>query len=59
MADGHEYPFQLSPASAIKHGFGSVHEYKDDVQKKFSLLESGILQKYSTKLASTQSHSTG
>ncbi|KAL2020485.1 hypothetical protein VTK56DRAFT_8370 [Thermocarpiscus australiensis] len=49
-ADGHEYPFQLSPAMAMKHGFSSVEEYKANVQKKFSLLETGIIQKPSTRL---------
>ncbi|KAL2255820.1 hypothetical protein VTK26DRAFT_2662 [Humicola hyalothermophila] len=49
-ADGHEYPFQLSPAMAMKHGFGSVEEYKANVQKKFSLLETRIIQKPSTRL---------
>ncbi|KAH7159478.1 Alpha/Beta hydrolase protein [Dactylonectria estremocensis] len=49
-ADGHEYPFQLSPAFAMKHGFETVQDYKEGVQKKFSLLELGIIQKPSTKL---------
>ncbi|KAL2135012.1 hypothetical protein VTI74DRAFT_10049 [Chaetomium olivicolor] len=49
-ADGHEYPFQLTPAMAMKHGFNSVEEYKAKVQKKFSLLETGIIQKPSTRL---------
>ncbi|KAK4443726.1 esterase FrsA [Podospora aff. communis PSN243] len=49
-ADGHEYPFQLTPAMAMKHGFKSVEEYKEGVQKKFSLLETGIIQKPSTRL---------
>lgn len=49
-ADGHEYPFQLSPAFAMKHGFDSVEEYKEGVQKKFSLLELGILQQPATRL---------
>ncbi|KAH8907557.1 alpha/beta-hydrolase [Coniochaeta sp. PMI_546] len=49
-ADGHEYPFQLTPAMALKHGFPTVEEYKANVQKKFSLLENGILQKPSTRL---------
>lgn len=49
-ADGHEYPFQLSPAFAMKHGFESVEEYKEGVQKKFSLLELGIIQKPSARL---------
>jgi len=49
-ADGHEYPFQLTPAMAMKHGFASVDEYKEKVQKKFSLLETGIIEKPSTRL---------
>ncbi|GAB1312369.1 Pigment biosynthesis protein Ayg1 [Madurella fahalii] len=49
-ADGHEYPFQLTPAMAMKHGFASVEEYKAGVQKKFSLLETGIIHKPSTRL---------
>ncbi|KAK3337528.1 Alpha/Beta hydrolase protein [Cercophora scortea] len=49
-ADGHEYPFRLTPAMAMKHGFESVEEYKEKVQKKFSLLETGIIQKPSTRL---------
>jgi len=48
--DGHEYPFELTPAMAMKHGFKSVDEYKENVQKKFSLLETGIIQKPSTRL---------
>jgi len=35
---------------AMKHGYSSVEEYKSGVQKKFSLLETGILQKPSTRL---------
>ncbi|KAG7291508.1 hypothetical protein NEMBOFW57_001527 [Staphylotrichum longicolle] len=49
-ADGHEYPFQLTPAMAMKHGFASVEEYKANVQKKFSLLETGIIHRPSTRL---------
>ncbi|KAK4125143.1 alpha/beta-hydrolase [Parathielavia appendiculata] len=49
-ADGHEYPFQLSPPMAMKHGFASIEEYKANVQKKFSLLETGIIKKPSTRL---------
>lgn len=49
-ADGHEYPFQLTPAMAMKHGFESVEAYKEGVQKKFSLLETGIIQGPSTRL---------
>ncbi|KAK3951159.1 Alpha/Beta hydrolase protein [Pseudoneurospora amorphoporcata] len=50
MVDGHEYPAQLTPAFAMKHGYNSVEEFKAGVQKKFSLLENGILDKPSTRL---------
>jgi len=40
----------LTPAMALKHGFRTVEEYKANVQKKFSLLENGILEKPSTRL---------
>ncbi|PMD16032.1 alpha/beta-hydrolase [Hyaloscypha hepaticicola] len=49
-ADGHEYPFLLSPAMALKHGYMNIEDYKNGVQKKFSLLELGILEKPSTRL---------
>ncbi|KAI6377299.1 hypothetical protein MCOR25_002556 [Pyricularia grisea] len=49
-ADGHEYPFKLTPAMAMKHGYESVEEYKEGVQKKFSLLETGIINMPSTRL---------
>jgi hypothetical protein len=35
---------------AIKHGYKTVEEYKAGVQKKFSLLETGIIHKPSTRL---------
>lgn len=50
-ADGHEYPFQLTPALAAKYGFeDDVEAYLDGAQKKFSLLETGILEMPSTRL---------
>ncbi|PNH38293.1 hypothetical protein VD0004_g8517 [Verticillium dahliae] len=49
-ADGHEYPFRLTPAMAMKHGYETVAEYKTGVQKKFSLLDTGIIQQPSTRL---------
>ncbi|KAL2269371.1 hypothetical protein VTJ83DRAFT_1555 [Remersonia thermophila] len=49
-AEGHEYPFELLPALAMKHGFTSVEEYKAKAMKTFSLLENGILDKPSTRL---------
>ncbi|KAG4421565.1 hypothetical protein IFR04_005292 [Cadophora malorum] len=49
-ADGHEYPFKLSPAMAWKHGYMNAEDYKSNVQKKFSLLESGLLDRPSSRL---------
>ncbi|KAF7943023.1 hypothetical protein EAE96_010969 [Botrytis aclada] len=49
-AEGHEYPFQLGLAMALKHGYTSTEEFRNKVQKKFSLLESGVIDKPSTRL---------
>ena len=49
-ADGHEYPFDLAPAMAAKHGFDSVAEYREGAQAKFSLLELGVVKGPSTRL---------
>lgn len=35
---------------AMKHGYETVAEYKTGVQKKFSLLDTGIIQQPSTRL---------
>lgn len=35
---------------ALKHGYRTVGDYRDNVQKKFSLLEAGILDQPSTRL---------
>lgn len=35
---------------ALKHGYKNVDDYKNGVQKKFSLLETGLLDKPSTRL---------
>lgn len=35
---------------AMKHGYDSVEEYKAGVQKKFSLLETGVIKGPSTRL---------
>ena len=35
---------------AMKHGYESVEEYREGVQKKFSLLETGIIHNPSTRL---------
>ncbi|KAI0503218.1 Alpha/Beta hydrolase protein [Xylaria bambusicola] len=49
-AEGHEYPFELLPALARKHGFDDVESYLDGALKKFSLLETGVLEKPCAKL---------
>ncbi|KAI0010482.1 Alpha/Beta hydrolase protein [Xylariaceae sp. FL0662B] len=49
-ADGHEYPFRLAPAMAAKYGFKTVEEYRENAQRKFSLLELGVVQGPSTRL---------
>ncbi|EPE04088.1 pigment biosynthesis protein yellowish-green 1 [Ophiostoma piceae UAMH 11346] len=49
-ANGHEYPFQLTPALAIKYGYKTPEEYIDGSQAKFSLLTNGILDLPSTRL---------
>ncbi|KAI0153083.1 alpha/beta-hydrolase [Xylariaceae sp. FL1272] len=50
-AGDHEYPFDLLPALAAKHGFGQdVDGYKRNALKKFSLLENGILEQPSCRL---------
>ncbi|KAK7748356.1 hypothetical protein SLS62_008619 [Diatrype stigma] len=51
-ADGHEYPFALTPAFAAKHGYGhdGAGEFVEDAQRKFSLLELGVVQGPATRL---------
>ncbi|KAL1896340.1 hypothetical protein Sste5346_004725 [Sporothrix stenoceras] len=49
-ADGHEYPFQLTPALALKYGFATAQEYVAGALAKFSLLNTGILDQPSTRL---------
>lgn len=49
-ADGHEYPFQLTPALAVKYGYKTAEEYIAGAMAKFSLLANGILDQPSTRL---------
>ncbi|KAI0894290.1 alpha/beta-hydrolase [Annulohypoxylon nitens] len=50
-ADGHEYPFQLTPALAMKHGYGTdVEGYLAGAQSRFSLLDTGVLDRPCTRL---------
>ncbi|RFU27821.1 hypothetical protein B7463_g8519, partial [Scytalidium lignicola] len=48
--DDHEYPFDINPAFAQKFGYDCVEKFKEQSQKKFSLLETGILHRSSTQL---------
>jgi hypothetical protein len=41
---------RLAEALAKKFGYGSVEEMEKDAQKRFSLLENGILDKPSARL---------
>ncbi|OKL63847.1 hypothetical protein UA08_00430 [Talaromyces atroroseus] len=48
--DDHEYPFILSTSMAEKFGYKSVEDFKKNAQKKFSLLETGIAKKPTSRL---------
>jgi hypothetical protein len=41
---------RATPALALKHGFDSIEEYREKAQKKFSLVENGIVDMPSTRL---------
>ncbi|KAK4222615.1 Alpha/Beta hydrolase protein [Podospora fimiseda] len=50
-ADGHEYPFRLVDALAMKHGYGrDVEGYLRGAKGKFSLVEGGVLEGGSCRL---------
>ncbi|KAI1343227.1 alpha/beta-hydrolase [Xylariaceae sp. FL0016] len=50
-AEGHEYPFALLPALAMKHGFGDdVEGFVREAQGKFSLVDNGIAEGKSCRL---------
>ncbi len=46
LTEGH----RLLPALAMKHGYATIDEYKAGVQRKFSLLETGVIHRPSTRL---------
>ncbi|PYI13074.1 alpha/beta-hydrolase [Aspergillus japonicus CBS 114.51] len=48
--DDHEYPFLLTPAWAKKYGYSDVADFRANAQKKFSLVETGIVDQPSTRL---------
>ncbi|KAI9776534.1 MAG: hypothetical protein M1839_009515 [Geoglossum umbratile] len=57
--DNHEYPFAATPALALKHGYDSVEEYREGAQKKFSLVETGIVDMPATRLLLVNGMSDG
>ncbi|EAL94052.1 heptaketide hydrolyase ayg1 [Aspergillus fumigatus Af293] len=46
----HEYPFEITAAWATKHGYKTVEEFVAGAQKKFSLVETGIVDQPSCRL---------
>ncbi|OGE56803.1 hypothetical protein PENARI_c002G00640 [Penicillium arizonense] len=49
-ANDHEYPFDLTPCMAEKYGYDSDAEFKKNAQKKFSLIETGIMDQDNCRL---------
>jgi hypothetical protein len=41
---------RIEPALNLKHGYATMEEFRNDAQKRFSLLETGIIQRPSTRL---------
>lgn len=41
---------RITTAWAIKHGYKDVEEFKENAQKKFSLVETGIVHKPSCRM---------
>jgi hypothetical protein len=41
---------RITTAWAIKHGYKDVEEFKEHAQKKFSLVETGIVHKPSCRM---------
>ena len=41
---------RLEPALNLKHGYATMEEFRKGAQKKFSLLDTGIIQNPSTRL---------
>jgi len=41
---------RLEPALNLKHGYETMEKFRKGAQKKFSLLETGVIQKPSTRI---------
>ncbi|KAB8229403.1 heptaketide hydrolyase ayg1 [Aspergillus alliaceus] len=48
--DDHEYPFSIMPGWAKKYGYDDVQLFRQEAREKFSLLETGILDRPSCRL---------
>ncbi|KAI0390466.1 alpha/beta-hydrolase [Xylariaceae sp. FL0594] len=48
--DRHEYPFTLLPSLAKKYGYNKTDDFVIEAQKKFSLVETEIVNRKSTRL---------
>ncbi|KAJ5836947.1 hypothetical protein N7447_002973 [Penicillium robsamsonii] len=49
-ANDHEYPFVLTSAMAEKYGYDNEEEFVKNAQKKFSLVETGVLDQDNCRL---------
>ncbi|KAF7593731.1 hypothetical protein BBP40_010906 [Aspergillus hancockii] len=48
--DDHEYPFEITPGWTKKYGFENVQALMRDAREKFSLIETGIVDRPSCRL---------
>ncbi|KAJ5689248.1 Heptaketide hydrolyase ayg1 [Penicillium macrosclerotiorum] len=46
----HEYPFTITPCWAEKYGYSSTEEFEENAQKKFSLIETGVMDQPNCRL---------
>ncbi|KAJ5104621.1 hypothetical protein NUU61_001968 [Penicillium alfredii] len=49
-ANDHEYPFMLTPALAEKYGYADTADFEKNAQKKFSLIETGVMDQPNCRL---------
>ncbi|KAJ5562956.1 hypothetical protein N7535_002599 [Penicillium sp. DV-2018c] len=49
-ANDHEYPFELTPALAEKYGYDNLEDFVQNSKKKFSLVETGIIDQDNCRL---------
>ncbi|KAE8149071.1 Alpha/Beta hydrolase protein [Aspergillus avenaceus] len=48
--DDHEYPFRITPGWAKKYGYDNIQQFTQEARKKFSLVETGIVDRPSCRL---------